>query len=167
MRSECERVGNLISDYVDDGLSPAERAYVAAHVEVCEKCSRELERARRLVGRLGGLSEEKPPYDLWPAIAHKISTPPRGRTIKDRVVALVGWRVIAVSAAAATAVLLIFLAHPVHQPGPADRGRDVAESSAEYRAYTQAYASFRGQQSLTDRDVVAAAAQLQHNESAP
>lgn len=163
MRSECERIGKLISGFVDEGLSSRQNARVSAHLATCESCQREVEQVRRLVGRLGGLSGEHPPYDLWAGVQSKIIARPH-RGLRSRIAAFAGWRMFAIPAAVAAAALMMLIAHPVGRQPQQPQVSQVAESSAEYSAYMEAYSDFRSRQSFADRDSVAVAAQLQPRE---
>ena len=65
-----------LSDYLDDELSPAERAAVDAHLAGCPECARTLGSLRRIAAEASSLSPRPPENDLWPAIA--------ARTVQQR-----------------------------------------------------------------------------------
>jgi anti-sigma factor RsiW len=65
-----------LSDYLDDELSPAERAAVDAHLAGCPECARTLASLRRIVAEASSLAPRPPENDLWPAIA--------ARTVQQR-----------------------------------------------------------------------------------
>ena len=74
-----------LSEYVDDGLAPAERAALEAHLEACRDCSAVLADLRRVVDRAGQLDARLPKRDLWPGIASRIgSTSARIHPIRRR-----------------------------------------------------------------------------------
>jgi predicted anti-sigma-YlaC factor YlaD len=57
-----------LSDYLDGGLTPAERTVLQAHLDGCAGCRTVLEELRGLASaarEMGGLA---PPRDLWPGI---------------------------------------------------------------------------------------------------
>lgn len=65
-----------LSDYLDDELSPAERAAVDAHLAGCAECTRALASLRRIVADASALTPRPPEDDLWPGIA--------ARTVEQR-----------------------------------------------------------------------------------
>ena len=164
MHSNCERIAALMSDYVDESLEPRERAQVAAHIEMCGGCRREAERTKRLVARLGSLSVERAPCDLWPSVARRIAERRTRRRMQDWFRAA-GWRMVAVPAAVAAAAVIILSLYLSRTPAPVNPPRGVAQASAEYSAYMQAYSQFRSAQPLSDRASLAAAAHLQRRET--
>jgi anti-sigma factor RsiW len=50
----CREVVELVTDYVEDRLSPADRARFEAHIEECEYCETYLEQMRQTIRTLGG-----------------------------------------------------------------------------------------------------------------
>ena len=42
MRSKCDKIERLLSDYIDATLSERQRSLVALHLRSCEACKREL-----------------------------------------------------------------------------------------------------------------------------
>lgn len=57
-----------LSDYLDGGLDPVERARVEQHLERCASCTDVLEELRGLVTAAGRLRPVEPSRDLWPEI---------------------------------------------------------------------------------------------------
>ena len=57
----CQELVELVSAYLDDALSRADRARFEAHLAECDGCAGYLEDTRRLVGSLHEVSE--PPAD--------------------------------------------------------------------------------------------------------
>ena len=55
-----DRVRERLSAWLDGELAPEERLEVAAHLEVCEKCRRELAALERLDAALGSLDAPTP-----------------------------------------------------------------------------------------------------------
>lgn len=52
----CQEFVELVTDYLEDALSPAERARFEEHLRECHWCTRYVEQMRvtiRVVGRLG------------------------------------------------------------------------------------------------------------------
>jgi len=60
MKMAGDRVRERLSAWLDGELSPEERREVAAHLEVCEKCRRELAALERLDAALGNLDAPTP-----------------------------------------------------------------------------------------------------------
>ena len=74
--SEHDPWTDQLSDYLDDELSPAERAAVDAHLAGCGECTRTLASLRRIVAEASSLTPRPPENDLWPGIA--------ARTVQQR-----------------------------------------------------------------------------------
>ena len=84
-----------LSDYLDDEMSPAERALLEQHLAQDAECASALESLRRVVKRAEALDDEQPAQvqQMWTGIAQRIgATPPAGE--RDAVVAgsIVPWR---------------------------------------------------------------------------
>lgn len=62
-----------LSEYLDDELSPAERAALEAHLGSCPDCAAVLADLERVVARAASLDDRPPERDLWPAIAARIA----------------------------------------------------------------------------------------------
>ena len=54
----CRELVELVTDYLEGRLSPADRARFEAHVAECEYCEAYLEQMRQTIGALGRLEEE-------------------------------------------------------------------------------------------------------------
>ncbi|HEX6164305.1 MAG TPA: zf-HC2 domain-containing protein [Vicinamibacterales bacterium] len=54
----CRELVELVTDYLDDRLSPADRARFEAHLAACEACRAYLEQFRQTLRALGRLPEE-------------------------------------------------------------------------------------------------------------
>jgi hypothetical protein len=65
-----------LSEYLDDELTPDERAGVEGHLRHCVTCGAVLADLKRIVARAQGLEDRPPPRDLWPAIAARIGASP-------------------------------------------------------------------------------------------
>jgi hypothetical protein len=65
-----------LSEYLDDELSPEERAAVEEHLRHCVACGAVLADLKRIVVRAQGLEDRLPARDLWPAIAARIGASP-------------------------------------------------------------------------------------------
>ena len=61
-----------LSEYLDDGLPPDERASLEAHLRQCAACGAVLADLKRIVTRARGLEDRLPDRDLWPGIAKRI-----------------------------------------------------------------------------------------------
>ena len=58
-----------LSDYLDDELSPGERAAVDAHLADCPECRHVRTELQRVVGSARGLMPLPPARDLWTGVA--------------------------------------------------------------------------------------------------
>ena len=67
-----------LSEYLDDELTPAERAALDAHLAGCATCRAVLDDLTRVRARARALPDQRPANDLWPAIARQIATGRRG-----------------------------------------------------------------------------------------
>ena len=54
----CQELVELVTDYLEDALSPAERARFDAHLAGCTGCRRYLEQMRQTIDTLPRLTEE-------------------------------------------------------------------------------------------------------------
>jgi anti-sigma factor RsiW len=54
----CRQLVELVSDYLDDRLSPLDRARFEAHLAACKACRTYLDQFRQTVRTLGSLPEE-------------------------------------------------------------------------------------------------------------
>jgi hypothetical protein len=61
-----------LSEYLDDELTPDERAAVEGHLSHCVACGAALADLKRIVVRARALEDRPPARDLWPAIAARI-----------------------------------------------------------------------------------------------
>lgn len=57
----CHEVIDLITDYLEDALSPEDRLRVEEHLAVCEGCRNFLEQVRETIRLTGHLTEEQVP----------------------------------------------------------------------------------------------------------
>jgi anti-sigma factor RsiW len=78
-----------LSDYIDDELTPGERAALEAHLVSCRECSGTLDELREVVARAGSLTPRPPDADLWPGITPRLEravtvTPFQPRTARRR-----------------------------------------------------------------------------------
>ena len=54
----CRELVELVSDYLEDRLSPRDRSRFEAHIAECEYCETYLEQMRQTIRALGRLPEE-------------------------------------------------------------------------------------------------------------
>jgi hypothetical protein len=66
-----------LSDYLDDELTPPERAALEAHLAGCARCSETLAELREVVARAATLPARPPAADSWPAIDARLVPPAR------------------------------------------------------------------------------------------
>jgi len=55
----CRELVELVTDYLEDALSPEERARFEEHIGTCDACSTYLDQIRTTVAVAGKLSEER------------------------------------------------------------------------------------------------------------
>lgn len=80
--NDCERIEELLNDYVDGYLPNAQRSKVEAHLVDCEGCRGDVQAIRRLVEEAGALAGNiEPERDLWPGIADRIAAKEKTVTI--------------------------------------------------------------------------------------
>jgi hypothetical protein len=61
-----------LSEYVDEDLSPRERARVEAHLSECPSCARLVDDLRAVVAAAQSVEDTAPARDLWPAIEGRL-----------------------------------------------------------------------------------------------
>jgi anti-sigma factor RsiW len=59
----CHEVIELLSNYIDDALSPADRRRVDEHLALCDGCATYLEQMRDTIRLSGMVTEEQVPED--------------------------------------------------------------------------------------------------------
>jgi hypothetical protein len=64
-----------LSDYLDDGLEPAERMALEEHLRHCLGCRATLEQLRAVKVRARRLADREPPPEVWAEIARRIGAP--------------------------------------------------------------------------------------------
>jgi predicted anti-sigma-YlaC factor YlaD len=57
----CQEVVELVSDYLDQALSPEEASLFEQHVNFCDGCEWYLDQMRSTVGTVGRISEQDVP----------------------------------------------------------------------------------------------------------
>jgi anti-sigma factor RsiW len=56
----CREFVEVLTDYLDGALEPAERADVERHLVICRGCANYAEQMRSTIGLLGRLADERP-----------------------------------------------------------------------------------------------------------
>ena len=56
----CKEFVEVLTDYLEDVLDPAERADVERHIVICRGCSNYIEQMRSTIDLLGRIAEEDP-----------------------------------------------------------------------------------------------------------
>ena len=59
----CHEVVDIITEYLEDTLSPTERRRVEDHLAVCDGCTAYLEQMRETISLTGMLTEEQIPEE--------------------------------------------------------------------------------------------------------
>jgi anti-sigma factor RsiW len=60
----CIEAVELITDYLEGALPPAQARRLERHFETCPGCTEYLDQMRTVAGSLGGLSEESIPAEM-------------------------------------------------------------------------------------------------------
>lgn len=55
----CREFVEVLTDYLEDALEPAERAEVERHIVICRGCSNYIEQMRTTISLLGSVADEK------------------------------------------------------------------------------------------------------------
>ncbi|MFH1468315.1 MAG: zf-HC2 domain-containing protein [Pseudomonadota bacterium] len=110
----CDTAIALLDDYVDEALTPAERAALQAHLAACPACRAELAALHALLAEAAALPAGiEPPRDLWAGIAAQIQPTAARRPWYARPHVLALAAVLLIGATAAVTHLL--------EPAPAPR----------------------------------------------
>ena len=64
----CRELVTLVTDYLEDRLSPADRASFDAHIADCAHCTAYLVQMRETIRLTGQLREEEIPSDIRDAL---------------------------------------------------------------------------------------------------
>ena len=64
-----------LSEYIDDELTPAERAALEAHLTTCGECAGTIAELRDVIERARHLPGRPPATDMWPAIEPRLKGP--------------------------------------------------------------------------------------------
>ena len=59
----CQRLVEIVTDYVEDALPPGERVEFEKHLVMCDGCSTYLEQMRETIRLTGRLREEQVPAE--------------------------------------------------------------------------------------------------------
>ena len=76
-----------LSDYIDDELTPAERAALEAHLASCAECTVTLDELRQVVERARTLPARPPAVDLWTGIEPRLERSASVRPFQARTIA--------------------------------------------------------------------------------
>ena len=74
----CRELVGLVTDYLEDRLSPRDRARFEAHLAECEYCETYLEQMRQTIRALGRLPEESLSAEARDALLTAFRGWPRG-----------------------------------------------------------------------------------------
>lgn len=130
-----EEVRARLDDYLDDSLSPTDRAAIEGHLRECEACRAEAAALAELLTEAGRLPRELvPPKDLWPAIDRRLEEP--RRILPRRWIPMAA--AAAVLVATITTVTVVRMTRPTGPTGAGPSGpvagRSWAATESEYRA---------------------------------
>ena len=64
-----------LSEYLDEDLSPRDRAACDVHLRTCTECAGALEELRGVLVQARSIPNRAPAEDLWPGIAARLDTP--------------------------------------------------------------------------------------------
>lgn len=126
----CDRLDELLPDFLESALGADDTVAVREHAVACERCAALIEDLTALRDETASLPALQPSHDLWPAIAERIAAPvvalsPSASTMGSR-------RWSATRIAAAAAALVAVTAGVTYQATRqfAGRGADIASASA-------------------------------------
>jgi anti-sigma factor RsiW len=119
-----EKANELLGDYLEGELSDEQSAQVAAHVEGCETCAKELTALKETMRSLSGLHHLPPPPEFTSKVERTIRRRSRGRffgpeTLLSRLP--FEWISLAIILALIAIYLFTLLDHAQIQP-PTDAG---------------------------------------------
>lgn len=150
---KCKKFKDMISEYIDSGLSGHERLEFELHAEECLQCSRELEQTESMLLHLSTLGSQKFPVDCWIRVRAEIvqrSVRPSWRTIF--LTPLVAGPALAAIALGATLAMW---------PWPVQNNPQTAMPASEYSKYISAHSYSQRLEPLSDPDVAYVAAELE------
>ena len=64
----CRELVELVTDYLDERLSPEDRTRFELHLSLCDGCATYLRQVRQVIATAGRLSEENVPDDAREAL---------------------------------------------------------------------------------------------------
>lgn len=115
-----------LSEYLDGGLSAAEKNALERHLADCPECVRTLQELRRVVARARQLDDRRPAGDVWSAIAARLDTAetadvvaierPRRRTVSFTLPQLAAAAIAAIMLSGSGAFLALRLGSPRSTP---------------------------------------------------
>jgi anti-sigma factor RsiW len=70
----CKELVELVTDYLDDALSPEDRERFEQHIVLCDGCGRYLDQMRTTIALTGSLTEES----VTPDVQERLLTVFRG-----------------------------------------------------------------------------------------
>jgi len=130
-----------LSEYVDDELSPEERASVEAHLAGCVACRMAVEELRAVVSRAASLTDSRPARDLWNGVAARIRQPgARMSPFRRAVSARLSFTLPQV--AAASLALMVLSGGLVWMARSGDRRADIPPVSAQMEGESVTRARF-------------------------
>jgi hypothetical protein len=83
-----DKWNDRLSEYIDDELTPGERAQLDAHLATCAECAVTLEELRDVVAHARTLPARPPAEDLWPGIEPRVLSEPRSTVVPFQVRAM-------------------------------------------------------------------------------
>jgi hypothetical protein len=95
-----------LSEYLDDELTPGERAQVEAHLEACAECTTVLDGLGAVAARAASLPSPPPATDLWPGIAARLERRTTVTPFRERAARRFSFTMAQLVAAAAALILL-------------------------------------------------------------
>jgi anti-sigma factor RsiW len=83
-----DKWNDRLSEYLDEELTPDERAQLEAHLASCAECAVTLEELRDVVAHARALPARPPADDLWPGIEPRVLSDPRSTVVPFQVRAM-------------------------------------------------------------------------------
>ena len=105
---DCDRVRELLSDYLEEALADGDRAAVAAHLDGCARCAAEAAGLSETIALLSALPAEKAPPELLGRVMAEIGRDAAGTPDGGKRLTLPRFKIPVEAAAAVFLLLLVY-----------------------------------------------------------
>jgi hypothetical protein len=112
---ECSQIHELLSAYVDDVLSPKERAQLEQHLSVCPACTEELQALEAYLGAMHSLKRIDAPADFIQSVRDRIEKTSFLRRLVKKILVPVHIKIpLELAGVAAALLIAVFSYHEVN-----------------------------------------------------